>query len=113
MSELIDAASNDGLGFKSAEVYVNYGDTIVEYAAASTGNYVPAKTIIPPAGETKSSTLRVDASGKLFVLWLAVDTLTPNIAVYTKTATGLATSQSPFTTPGWTGTPNPGQFGLR
>jgi hypothetical protein len=97
----------------TSNLYVNYGATIVEYTPDSTSRFVPTNTIVPPAAETESSTLREDVSGNLFVLWFTVKTLTPNIAVYAKTASGLATAQSPFTTTSWTGTPDAEQFALR
>jgi len=75
----------------NAEIYVNHGFEIVRYTGTSAGSFVPVNTVIPSATETPSSSLSVDDSGNIYVLWLAQDGLTQNISVYTNCATGSAT----------------------
>jgi hypothetical protein len=75
----------------NAEIYVNHGFEIVRYTGTPAGSFVPVNTVIPSATETPSSSLSVDDSGNIYVLWLAQDGLTQNISVYTNSATGSAT----------------------
>jgi hypothetical protein len=97
---------------EASNVYVDLGPAILEYTASSKGLYTQGKSIVVPATEAQSSTLRFDVNGNLFVLWQTV-TLTPGIAVYPKTATGFQLPESPYSTVAWTGTSGNSQFALK